>query len=176
MRLFHFLIALLLFAAGARAQTFVNVVGSDEAVAISSYDTVSFFTEKKAVMGSPRFVHLYLGAKWLFSSAENLKAFQASPDQYLPEWGGQCAWCVSENCVSSKKLSGEFAYFDGKLYLFAYGQNTKSGPKDEFLYGRWSKASRIGDGEKFWPGLKAKLEEGAISQPNSTNYRRTRFD
>ena len=47
------LATLLLVAGGALAQTFVNTVGSDDGVAIAGYDVVAFFTQKKAVGGSP---------------------------------------------------------------------------------------------------------------------------
>lgn len=169
-------LASLLISISSHSQTSINVVGSDDNVAISSFDAVAFFTQKEAVAGKSELSHTHLGAKWLFSSADNLKAFQASPEKFVPEWGGQCALCVSENCVSEKKLSGDFALVDGKLYLFAYGNRSKSGPKDTFLYGRWSRAARVGDGEKSWPGLKAKLEDGTLVQPNSKNYRRTTFE
>jgi YHS domain-containing protein len=170
-----FLVSLLMSLC-VQAQTFINVVGSDDKTAVSSFDTVAFFTQKKALVGSPEFSHSYLGAKWLFSSAENLRAFQTAPEKYLPEWGGQCAWCVSENCVSEKKLSGDFEFVDGKLYLFAYGNKSKTGAKDDFLYGRYSRAARIRDGEKYWPALKAKLEDGSLAQPNSKNFRKTQYD
>ncbi|MGI0036518.1 MAG: YHS domain-containing (seleno)protein [Nitrososphaera sp.] len=166
-----------LFAAlSVQAQTFINTVGSDDGVAISSYDAVAFFTEKKAVLGNREFVHSHLGAKWLFSSAENLKAFQENPDKFLPAWGGQCAWCISENCVSSKKLNGDFGFVDGKLYLFAYGTNSRAGAKDAFLYGRLSRSMRVRDGEKFWVDLKQKLETGAITQPNSKTYKISKYE
>ena len=43
----------LLLAGNALAQTFVNTVGSDDGVAISGFDIVAFYTEKKAMTGSP---------------------------------------------------------------------------------------------------------------------------
>ena len=176
MRNLALLFASLLLSACALAQTFVNTVGSDDGVAISSFDPVAFFTQKKAIVGKPEFSHAYLGAKWLFSSEENLKAFQATPEKYLPEWGGQCATCVSENCISTKKLSGDFEIVDAKLYLFAHGNQSKSQAKDAFVYGRTSKAMRIRDGDKYWSDLKRKLEDGSAVQPNATNYRRSRFE
>ena len=170
------LATLLLVAGGALAQTFVNTVGSDDGVAIAGYDVVAFFTQKKAVGGNPAFVHEHLGAKWQFSSAETLNAFRADPDKYMPAWGGQCAWCVSENCVSTKKLSGDIELIDGKLYLFAYGTRARNSAKDDFMYGKWSKVQRIRDGEKYWPELKKQLEAGSLAQPTSANYTKTRFE
>jgi YHS domain-containing protein len=98
----------------AVAQTSINVVGSDDRTAISGYDAVGFLVQKKALVGSPQFSHELAGARWLFSSAENLKAFQAEPEKYVPVWGGHCAWAISEGGVSTKKLSGAFEVLDGK--------------------------------------------------------------
>ena len=166
----------LLISTQVLSDTFINTVGSNDGVAISGFDTVAFFTEKKAIPGKPEFEHTYLGAKWLFSSQENLKLFKENPGKYMPEWGGQCAWCVSENCVSKKKLNGDFEFVDGKLYLFAFGTKSKNGAKDDFLYGRWNRDMRIRDGEKNWSELKRKIEEGVIVQPNSSNYTKTRYE
>jgi YHS domain-containing protein len=166
----------LLISTTAAAATFINTTGSDDSVAIAGYDPVAFFTEQKAVRGKPEYVYTHLEAKWLFATQENLKTFQDNPGKYLPEWGGQCAWCVAENCVSQKKISGDFAVVDGKLYLFSFGNSARDGAKSDFLYGRYSTANRIRDGDMNWAEIKKKLEEGRIVQPNSTNYKKTRFD
>ena len=158
-------------------QTFVNTVGSDDKTAISGFDTVAFFTEEKAIRGSPAFEHSYRGAKWRFSNQEHLKLFQVNPEKFMPEWGGQCAWAVSESgSISPKKLSGSFEFIEGKLYLFAFGNRAADSARDSFLYGQWPADMRIRDGNKYWPELKRKLEEGVVVQPNSSNYRRSEFE
>src|SRR5262245_33631984 len=118
------LIAVLSLSTAVFGETFVNTAGSDDGVAIAGYDTVSFFTQHKAVLGRADFEQTYLGAKWRFSSEENLSLFRKDPERYMPQWGGQCAWCISENCVSTKKLSGDFEFVDGKLYLFTFGNKS----------------------------------------------------
>jgi YHS domain-containing protein len=69
----------------SQAATYINTVGSDDGVAISGFDPVSFFTDKKSVAGSPEFEHVHEGAKWLFSNENNLKLFKENPDKYMPE-------------------------------------------------------------------------------------------
>jgi YHS domain-containing protein len=166
----------ILVSAASFAETYINTTGSDDKTAISGFDTVSFFTAKKAVLGKPEFEFNYLGAKWLFSSAENMLLFQQDPDKYMPEWGGQCASCVSENCLSRKKVDGSFVFLSEKLYLFSPGNNKKSGALDDFMYGRWPQSQRVSDGKANWAELKKKLEDGTLTQPNSSTYRKTRFD
>ena len=160
----------------AQAGTAVNTVASDNETAISSLDAVAFFTEKKALQGNDEFAHSYNGARWLFSSQANLDLFQQNPDKYMLEWGGQCAWCISEGCISNKKLSGEFDFVKGKLYLYAPGNNTKSGARDGFWRSGGGPGARIHNGDKNWVGIKEKLEDGSLRQANSSSYRKTPFD
>lgn len=158
------------------AETFINTTGSDDRTAISGFDTVAYFTEKKASPGKPEFEFNYHGAKWLFSSQENLNLFQKNPEKYMPEWGGQCAWGVSENGLSKKKINSGFELINGKLYLFSFGNTSENSAQDDFMYGRWRASRRIPDGDKNWPELKKKLEDGILIQPNSSNYKKTRFE
>ena len=164
------------FVMSAYASTSFNTVGSDDATAIAGFDVVAFFTAKKALRGDPKYSVEYGGAKWIFSSEENLTAFKAKPESYLPAWGGHCAWAVSEKTISTKKLSGDFEILSGKLYLFSFGRNAKSDAKDDFLYGRYSRNSRLRDGEQAWPGIKANLESGSLTQPDSASYTKSQFE
>ena len=69
--------------------------------AIKGYDTVAYFTENKAVEGQAAFSTDYQGAKWLFSSQENLDLFIADPEKYAPQYGGYCAYAVAQNSTAS---------------------------------------------------------------------------
>jgi YHS domain-containing protein len=153
-----------------------NTMGADDLTAISGYDPVAFHTVKKALRGDPKLSHSHSGAKWVFATEENRKLFEDNPEKYLPAWGGHCAWAVSENLLSHKLLSGDFAMIDGKIYLFSFGNERKSAARDEFLYGRTSPYQRIRDGDGYWPDLKRKLENGSIVQATSKNYKRSPFE
>ena len=162
--------------ASVSAATSVNTVGSDDGVAISSYDVVAFFTQRKQIVGKPEFVVNYLDAKWLFSSEENRAAFQAAPEKFMPEWGGHCAGCVAEGCISSKNLSGDFEIIDGKLYLFSFGNQSRSSSKDSFVYGRTSKSLLVKYGDKNWSEMRKRLEDGSLQQFDSKTYRKTGYE
>ena len=54
--------------------------------------------------------------KWLFSSAENLAAFEADPDAYAPQYGGYCAWAVSQD-YTARGNPKNWTIVDNKLYL-----------------------------------------------------------
>lgn len=84
-------------------------------VAMGGYDPVSYFQNKPA-KGSNRFEFSYQGVKWRFVSAENLAAFKASPAKYAPQYGGYCAWAVSQG-YTAKGDPAFWRIVDGKLYL-----------------------------------------------------------
>ncbi len=58
------------------------------------YDVVAYFTEDSAVKGSKKHAADHGGVKWLFSSKENRDAFKADPAQYVPQYGGYCAYAM----------------------------------------------------------------------------------
>jgi YHS domain-containing protein len=174
-RILVLLLGLLLSSASV-AQTSWNTMGSDDSTAISGYDVVAFHTVKKTFRGDPSISLTYGGAKWLFASEENKKLFESAPERYLPVWGGHCAWGVSENGLSRKLLSGDFEMIDGKVYLFSIGNSRKSSARDDFLYGRYPRDRRIQDGNRYWPDLKRKLEDGSLLQATSNNYTKSRFE
>lgn len=85
-------------------------------VAVNGYDVVAYFTEGKPVDGSDDFTAEYDGALWRFASAENRDAFNADPAHYAPQYGGYCAWAVSQGYTASTDPSA-WKIVDDKLYL-----------------------------------------------------------
>ena len=115
-------------------------------VALSGYDAVSFF-DGDARKGSPDFQASYNGATWHFASAENRDRFSANPEKYAPQYGGYCAWAVSEGYLA--KGDPRFAKIvAGKLYL-NFNRNIQA---------KWEQdiPSHIARGDANWPGV---LEE-----------------
>jgi YHS domain-containing protein len=84
--------------------------------AVSGYDPVAYFTENKPVRGNSNFNTNYKGAKWLFSTAENRDKFLAAPEQYAPQYGGYCAWAVSQGYTASADPLA-WKLINNKLYL-----------------------------------------------------------
>ena len=69
--------------------------------AIKGYDTVAYFTQGKPVQGSEEYSTDYNKATWLFSSQENIELFISNPQKYAPQYGGYCAYAVSQNSTAS---------------------------------------------------------------------------
>lgn len=90
--------------------------GTFSSLAVSGYDPVAYFREGRPVEGSGDFEYDWKGATWRFSSAENLAAFKADPESYAPQYGGYCAWAVSQGYTASADPNA-WRIVDGKLYL-----------------------------------------------------------
>ena len=112
MRTFTIALTAWLLAAPALAEK-VNTEGCP---AVRGTDVVAYFSEGKAVAGSPQFTHRWNGAEWRFASSANRDAFAADPAKYAPQYGGFCAWAVSQNYTAPVDPDA-WKIVDGKLYL-----------------------------------------------------------
>ena len=117
-------------------------------IAIDGYDPVAYFEEGAPKQGSPDYVHIWEGAAWRFESQENLDVFAADPASYSPEFGGYCAWAVSQNDLAEVDPQ-YWAIVEGKLYL----------NKDLEAHEKWraSQSESIALGNQYWPELSASL-------------------
>ncbi|PVZ68295.1 YHS domain-containing (seleno)protein [Pelagibaculum spongiae] len=84
--------------------------------AVSGYDSVAYFQQSKPVRGNKQYTFEYLGAKWLFSSQQNLDLFKTNPQKYAPQFGGYCAWAVAHGYTASADPTA-WKIVDNKLYL-----------------------------------------------------------
>jgi YHS domain-containing protein len=127
-----------------------EVVYTSWGKAIDGYDAVAYFTEGKPVEGDSDFTHEWMGAKWYFASAANRDAFAADPSKYAPQYGGYCAWAVSQG-YSAKIDPEAWKVVNGKLYL-----NYSKDIQAKWIAGGVDKLIAAGDGN--WPGIRKKLE------------------
>ena len=70
----------------------------------------------RRVKGKKQFEAEWQGATWRFSSQERLDRFQAEPERFAPQYGGYCAWAVSQGYTAGIDPDS-FTVHDGKLYL-----------------------------------------------------------
>lgn len=85
-------------------------------VAVQGHDVVAYFKEGKQVKGSDDYSTEYKGAEFHFKNAENLATFKKDPKAYAPQYGGYCAWAISQG-YTAKGDAKYWAIVDGKLYL-----------------------------------------------------------
>ena len=59
------------------------------------YDVVAYFAGGKAAKGREEFSADHGGQTWRFASDEHRQQFLAAPQNYLPQYGGYCAYAAS---------------------------------------------------------------------------------
>ncbi|MEL6471046.1 MAG: YHS domain-containing (seleno)protein [Cyanobacteria bacterium J06623_4] len=116
----------------------------DAGLAIRGTDPVAYFTEGAAISGRPEFAYSWRNATWQFASAENRDLFAANPEQYAPQYGGFCAWAVSEGYTASIDPEA-WRIVDGRLYL-NYSQGVQR-QWEQDIPGNISRA------DANWPGV-----------------------
>jgi peroxiredoxin Q/BCP len=88
--------------------------------ALGGYDPVAFHVAGRPEKGRAEHASAYRGATYRFSSRENQAKFAASPERYVPAYGGWCATAMAEG----RKVEVDPANFkvtDGRLLLFYKG-------------------------------------------------------
>lgn len=129
-------------AAFAQSKTLQNL--DKQGVAIQGYDPVAFFTQGKPVKGQAQYESTYNGAKYLFASPEDKATFDASPAKYEPQFGGFCAYAVSEGHTAPVKVEA-FMIVNGRLLMQYDLDVKKTFEKDP--------QGRLARADKNWPGI-----------------------
>lgn len=124
-------------ALAAQAPTFATADG-----AIRGYDPVAYFTLGEATEGKAEYSTEWQGAIYRFTSADNLALFESDPERYAPQYGGYCAYAVSQGYTASIDPEA-WSIVDGKLYL-----NYSTGVQK-----RWNRdiPGHIRAADKNWP-------------------------
>jgi YHS domain-containing protein len=120
----------------------------EDGIAIRGADPVAYFTQSQYVPGSSEYTYEWMGATWQFASAAHRDQFAANPEQYAPQYGGFCAWAVSQNKTAPVEPTA-WKIVDGKLYLNF----------NQAIQQRWEKdiPGNIDKANQNWPAV---LEQG----------------
>ena len=86
-------------------------------LAVEGYVLLSYFTQDNPQKGRESLAVCWKGARYLFASEENKAMFKKNPDQYLPAYGG---WCAYEMVRGKEVDINSKAYHiqNGQLHLF----------------------------------------------------------
>ncbi|MBI3454131.1 MAG: YHS domain-containing protein [Rhodospirillales bacterium] len=101
---------------GAAAPAGAQAINATRGIAIQGFDPVAYFTDGKPARGSSEFKFAWNGAEWRFASAQHRDLFAANPEKYAPQYGGFCAYGVSQG-VKVGFDPAAWRIVDGKLYL-----------------------------------------------------------
>lgn len=115
-------------------------------LAVAGYDPVAYFTDGKPIEGKKEFSFEWQGATWRFASAAHRELFAATPEKYAPQYGGYCAWAVSQGYTADIDPEA-FKIVDGRLYL----------NYDKKVQATWEKDTTglIRKGDENWPKLRS---------------------
>lgn len=145
-KLITLVLAMVFISFGAFSQTSTTLPSyfSNKEGAIRGFDPVAYFTEQKAVKGNSEFSYDWNTVTWYFASDSNKKSFVENPEKYAPQFGGYCAYGVSEDHKSPTDPLA-FTIVNDKLYL-NYSIKVKE---------LWMKQQqqRIEKANALWPAL-----------------------
>ncbi len=115
-----------------------------DGIAINGIDPVAYFTQEKPVEGDPSEAIMFMGATFLFASAENREMFEGNPGKYAPRYGGYCAYAVSKGYTATTDPRA-WSVYEGRLYL-NYSRPVRA---------LWAvdKDGHIASADANWPGV-----------------------
>lgn len=98
-------------------QKYESPIYQIKGIAIDGYDAVAYFSESKSVKGIEQFSTTWKNVIWQFSSAENLEEFMKAPEKYVPQYGGYCAYGMSNGYKAKVDPKDSWTIVDDKLYI-----------------------------------------------------------
>lgn len=136
--------AMLLTGLAVPVRADAPVFYSADGAAINGYDTVAYFTRGTPVKGNADFAVMWKGAVWQFASLQNREAFEADPRSFAPQYGGYCAYAVSQGYRASTAPEA-WRIVAGRLYLI----HTVA------VHHLWARdiAGNIARADTNWPGV-----------------------
>lgn len=115
--------------------------------AIRGYDPVAYHLDRKPIRGKEDYTAEWNGVAWRFSSEDNRDKFTRNPERWAPQYGGYCAWAVSNNYTASTDPDA-WSIVDDRLYL-NYSKSVRTS---------WSRdiPGNIRNGDANWPSVLSK--------------------
>ena len=107
----------------------------------------SIFLDGKTVKGDPKIQTIYQGARYVFVSREHKQAFDANPAQFVPQYGGYCAYGMAQGHTAPVKIE-TWQIVDGKLLL-----NYDLDVKKKFDK---KQAEYLRKADEYWPQVREK--------------------
>ena len=117
---------------------------------LDGYCPVCYISANKAVKGVKEYQSEYKGGTYLFVKEAAKTAFDKSPEKYLPQYDGLCAYGISLG-KEFKSDPTQFAVVDGKLYL-------NSSKETQKLFNK-AQAKTISSADAEWKKVMIKKEE-----------------
>jgi len=113
-------------------------------VIIAGYDVVSYFngTPQK---GSDTYQYTHEGLTYWFVNSDNKETFVQNPDDYIPKYGGWCAYAMGASGDKVKIDPETYKIIDNKLYLFY-----NFGKDNTLTYWNSNEQNLKSNADKYW--------------------------
>ena len=105
---------------------------------LKGYDPVAYFTDNKAVRGTPAVSFEWDEGRYQFASDKNKKIFVSNPDQYAPQFAGFCTGGMSKG-MKAEANPELFIIANGKLFTFSSPKARDAALADPELFNRAAK-------------------------------------
>ncbi len=116
--------------------------GVVDGVGAGGYDVVAYQTQGAAVQGDAAITAEHDGITYRFASEDNRALFAADPERFLPQYGGYCAWAVSQGYTAHGDPEA-WSVVDDRLYL-----NYSKGVRSQW---QGDTAGNISKADANWP-------------------------
>lgn len=138
------LLALCVWIAMPATAFAADEVYTADGAALGGTDVVAYFTQMAPVPGDPDITHDWMGVTWRFASTTHRDQFAADPTAYAPQYGGYCAYAVSEGYTAPTDPEA-WSMVEAKLYL-------NYSPEVQALWGE-DIPGRISAANANWPDV-----------------------
>jgi len=101
-----------------------SIIYTSKSIALDSYDVVNYYDKKKANKGDVTFNYKLDDVNWFFTSGQHMRLFKATPNKYIPQFGGYCVYTISKGYTHPPDLNS-WHLEKGKLYFFSDEQTKK---------------------------------------------------
>lgn len=126
----------------ARAAT--SAVYIEDGVAWDGHDPVAYFTMNGPMPGLQEFAFDHNGVTVLFANDEHRAMFADDPMRYAPQYGGYCAYAMSQGQIAPT-VPEAWTVYEDKLYL-----NFSLKTRELWLQ---DVPGHIVKADAFWPGV-----------------------
>jgi YHS domain-containing protein len=122
-----------------------GVTAAGVPLGLHGVDAVALTSLGAVAEGDATYTATHDGAAYYFASRESAERFSKNPEQYLPQYGGFCAYAVA----LGKKFDGDPMFadiVDGKLYLFV----------NDAIFRKYlaNKEETLAKAERVWPTIR----------------------
>jgi hypothetical protein len=137
-------VAATVIATAAVAATEPAVNTSRGQLALRGYDVMAYWTLGAPRRGDTQFEFRWNGAVWRFEAAGHRDRFAADPGRYAPQFGGYCAYAVSQGYAADADPT-VWRIVDDRLYV-NYSRRAAA---------LWERdlPGNIAKGHRNWPGV-----------------------